>query len=125
ITEYGPSLERFRAGGTSSPLVQSLVAPIHRDIMEIPPNSYIKVRFRADNPGVWVYHCHVNIHGSPESLRMLMTFVEAPDVLQKTQTIPKKFIRNCEMSGIKTSGNAAGNQGLDMTGLPPIPYIVD
>ncbi|ORX68478.1 hypothetical protein DL89DRAFT_224714 [Linderina pennispora] len=124
VTEYGPSLATFQPGSTFSPLVQSLVAPIQRDVMEIPPNSYIKVRFRADNPGVWLYHCHVNIHGSPESLRMLMTFVEAPDVLQKTQTLPKRLIRHCEMSGIKASGNAAGNAGLDMTGLPPIPYMV-
>ncbi|KAJ1939887.1 ferroxidase fet3 [Linderina macrospora] len=121
VTEYGPSLETFRPGSTFSPLVQSLVAPIKRDIMEIPPNSYMKIRFRADNPGVWVYHCHINIHGSPDSLRMLMTFVEAPDVLQKTQTLPPKLVRHCEMGGMKGSGNAAGNRGLDMTGLPPIP----
>ncbi|KAJ1948098.1 ferroxidase fet3, partial [Linderina macrospora] len=124
VTEYGPSREDAKpTDKASSPFVQSLVAPIQRDVMEIPPFSYMKVRFRADNPGVWLYHCHINIHGSTESLRMLMTFIEAPDVLQKTQTIPPKLIRHCQMSGIKASGNAAGNQGLDMTGLSPVPYI--
>ncbi|ORX64254.1 hypothetical protein DL89DRAFT_272564 [Linderina pennispora] len=115
VTEYGPSLDGFTSGNTFSPL---------RDVIQIPSFSYVKIRFRADNPGVWLYHCHVNVHGSPESLRMLMTFVEAPDVLQKTQTLPKKLIRHCEMSGIKASGNAAGNTGLDMAGLSPVPYIV-
>ncbi|KAJ1953526.1 ferroxidase fet3 [Linderina pennispora] len=52
VTEYGPSLGGRKPGDTSSPLMQSLVAPIQRDVMEIPSHSYIKVRFRADNPGV-------------------------------------------------------------------------
>ena len=36
--------------------------PMKRDTWVVRPNGHIVVRFRADNPGVWLYHCHIEWH---------------------------------------------------------------
>jgi FtsP/CotA-like multicopper oxidase with cupredoxin domain len=33
-----------------------------RDTLLVPPRSAIKVRFDANNPGVWAFHCHILYH---------------------------------------------------------------
>ncbi|AET37317.1 putative oxidoreductase Ecym_1059 [Eremothecium cymbalariae DBVPG len=36
--------------------------PVVRDTFTIPENSYAVMRFKTDNPGFWVLHCHVEWH---------------------------------------------------------------
>ena len=33
--------------------------PSRRDTITIPPSGYVVLRWRADNPGAWFFHCHV------------------------------------------------------------------
>ena len=33
--------------------------PIRRDTLVVYPNSHFVVRFKADNPGIWFFHCHI------------------------------------------------------------------
>ena len=33
-----------------------------RDTVQIPSRGYAVLRFRADNPGVWLFHCHILWH---------------------------------------------------------------
>jgi hypothetical protein len=33
--------------------------PMRRDTILAPPGGNVVVRFRADNPGIWFYHCHL------------------------------------------------------------------
>ncbi|KAJ5725242.1 multicopper oxidase-domain-containing protein [Penicillium malachiteum] len=33
-----------------------------RDTVQIPSRGYAVLRFRADNPGIWLFHCHVLWH---------------------------------------------------------------
>lgn len=33
-----------------------------RDTVNIPSRGYAVLRFRADNPGIWLFHCHVLWH---------------------------------------------------------------
>ncbi|KAI9500535.1 Cupredoxin, partial [Coemansia spiralis] len=124
ITEYGLSDKNVPGFPLPDPLPQTLyaqAAPIKRDTMVIPPNQYIKLRFKANNPGVWFFHCHLDVHAA---LGMAQIFVEAPDILQRTQNAPSKMYEFCIKQGIPISGNAAGNCGLDFTGLPPPPTPV-
>ncbi|KAL1643610.1 hypothetical protein SLS61_009155 [Didymella pomorum] len=53
--------------------------PLKRDGFVVPANGYIVLRFQANNPGVWFFHCHIDLHlvGG-----MAATIVEAPDKLQ-------------------------------------------
>lgn len=33
-----------------------------KDTVIIPDGGYVVVRFIADNPGVWFFHCHLAFH---------------------------------------------------------------
>lgn len=33
--------------------------PIRRDTISVWPNGNARLRFVADNPGVWLFHCHI------------------------------------------------------------------
>ena len=36
--------------------------PLYRDTVSVPANGWALIRFNADNPGVWVIHCHISWH---------------------------------------------------------------
>ncbi|KAJ2702033.1 ferroxidase fet3 [Coemansia spiralis] len=95
--------------------------PPRRDTVVVPEYNYMKIRFTADNPGVWFFHCHMDIHFA---MGMGMVFVEAPDVLQQTLRLPQQMLDFCTSRNIPITGNAVGKSGLDFAGLPPAPAIV-
>jgi FtsP/CotA-like multicopper oxidase with cupredoxin domain len=37
-------------------------SPVHQDSILVGPNQSVDVAFAADNPGVWMFHCHVLLH---------------------------------------------------------------
>lgn len=80
--------------------------PMRRDTVYVRPNGNMVLRFRADNPGVWFFHCHVEWH-LEQGLALVL--VEAPLQLQQLQTIPQAHYDLCKAAGINTEGNAAGN----------------
>ncbi|KAL3853426.1 hypothetical protein ACJMK2_016981 [Sinanodonta woodiana] len=45
-------------------------APL-KDTLVVPSGGYAVVRFRADNPGLWVMHCHMEVHHL-EGMRLLL-----------------------------------------------------
>lgn len=96
--------------------------PMRRDTLVVWPGGNIVLRFKANNPGVWLFHCHIEWHVVSG---LMATFVEAPLDLQKQFTIPQNHLDNCAASGMATQGNAAANvkDVLDLTGqnTPPKP----
>lgn len=40
----------------------NLVDPIERNTIAVPSGGWTAIRFRADNPGVWFLHCHLEVH---------------------------------------------------------------
>jgi iron transport multicopper oxidase len=40
--------------------------PMRRDTIQVKPNGFVILRFRADNPGIWLFHCHI---GTPHITR--------------------------------------------------------
>ncbi|XP_057441834.1 laccase-4-like [Lotus japonicus] len=40
----------------------NLVDPVERNTLSVPNGGWIAIRFRADNPGVWFLHCHLEVH---------------------------------------------------------------
>ncbi|KAJ2828626.1 ferroxidase fet3 [Coemansia erecta] len=112
VVELGPT-----PNNTMRPLPaikKSLHSPMRRDTITLPTHQYVKLRFRADNPGVWYQHCHQKQH---DMTGLAFTIVEAPDVLQKTQRVPQRMLDFCAMLGKKTFGNSAGNSGFNFTGI--------
>ncbi|KAI9470861.1 MAG: Cupredoxin [Benjaminiella poitrasii] len=89
--------------------------PVRRDTIKIESGGYRIIRFRADNPGAWIFHCHIDWHLESG---LAVIFVEAPDVAQKRMTLPDTFIELCEAGGTPGTGNGAGKSGLDLSGAP-------
>ncbi|XVE59171.1 hypothetical protein DITRI_Ditri05aG0024200 [Diplodiscus trichospermus] len=42
----------------------NLVDPVERNTVGVPSGGWVAIRFRADNPGVWFMHCHLEVHTS-------------------------------------------------------------
>ncbi|KAI9023003.1 multicopper oxidase-domain-containing protein [Phycomyces nitens] len=89
--------------------------PTTRDTVLVPAESFTIIRFRADNPGVWIFHCHIEWH---LETGLAVTFIEAPTVMQERMTLPDAFLEVCTAGGHPATGNAAGKQGLDLKGAP-------
>ncbi|KAF7503465.1 hypothetical protein GJ744_003724 [Endocarpon pusillum] len=93
--------------------------PMRRDTWGMAPGGYTVIRFRADNPGVWLLHCHMEWH---VAAGLSMTIVEAPLQLQQSQRINPAMEEICKSQGLVTAGNAAGNteDHFDLTGAHTI-----
>ncbi|KAI1345072.1 Cupredoxin [Xylariaceae sp. FL0016] len=98
-------------------------APPRRDTITVYANSHAVLRIVADNPGVYLFHCHVEWH---VAMGLTATLIEAPEKLVNYQ-IPQDFVDACDMMDIPTTGNAAGNaQWYDTAGfitVPPTTWI--
>lgn len=103
--------------------------PMVRDTVMVNPNGFIVLRFKAENPGVWFFHCHVDWHLEQG---LAITLVEAPLEMQKSQKpVDMTHLAACAANEIPTKGNAAGRSGvsdaewLDLTGenlqMRPLP----
>ncbi|XP_076442624.1 uncharacterized protein LOC143281319 [Babylonia areolata] len=40
----------------------NLLNPIRKDTIIVPTGGYVVLRLRADNPGMWFVHCHIELH---------------------------------------------------------------
>ncbi|KAK6464886.1 iron transport multicopper oxidase FET3 precursor [Scheffersomyces coipomensis] len=93
--------------------------PMMRDTAYVYPQSYMVLRFVADNPGVWFFHCHIEWHLDQG---LAVQFVEDPMGIQAdpNQALTPDYINSCQKNNISISGNAAGNSVnlLDLTGEP-------
>jgi FtsP/CotA-like multicopper oxidase with cupredoxin domain len=49
----------------------NLLNPLKKDTVYVPSMGYVVLRFRANNPGLWLLHCHVLWH---QSVGMGMAF---------------------------------------------------
>ncbi|ODV96931.1 hypothetical protein PACTADRAFT_48721 [Pachysolen tannophilus NRRL Y-2460] len=89
--------------------------PMRRDTFYVKPQSYFVIRFKADNPGVWFFHCHIEWHLIQG---LAITLIEDPLSIQANQSLSDSYLSACEAAGVPTAGNAAGNTEdyLDLTG---------
>lgn len=37
-------------------------SPPYKDTLSVPGSGYAIIRFKADNPGFWFFHCHYDYH---------------------------------------------------------------
>lgn len=97
--------------GTTTPAAN----PAFKDTITVNGNSYVVIRFEADNPGVWLFHCHIEWH---VEMGMTATIIEGPEELRGLQ-IPQGHIDVCKIQGSPYEGNAAGNtvNYTDTTGM--------
>lgn len=95
---------------------------MRRDTVTVNAQSYAVLRFKADNPGIQLFHCHIEWH---VIMGLTATIIESAKDLVGLQ-IPADHKAVCALQGIPTVGNAAGNSKnfTDLTGAntsPPNP----
>ncbi|XP_021372029.1 laccase-6-like [Mizuhopecten yessoensis] len=56
-----------------------------KDTIIVPTHGYVVIRFKADNPGAWFFHCHIDLHNTNG---MGMVIVESPKLYPAK---PKNF----------------------------------
>ncbi|KAI4354517.1 hypothetical protein L6164_003370 [Bauhinia variegata] len=65
----------------------NLVDPVQKNTASVPAGGWLAFRFLADNPGVWLMHCHLDVHTS-WGLRMAWLVLNGPGSDQKIQPPP-------------------------------------
>ncbi|CAG8466167.1 7875_t:CDS:2 [Funneliformis mosseae] len=65
--------------------------PTIRDTVTLPAMSWTVIRFLADNPGVWAFHCHIEWH---VEMGLVAQLIESPTELAKRQP-PKDWSSLC------------------------------
>ncbi|KAL8730243.1 MAG: hypothetical protein Q9166_004220 [cf. Caloplaca sp. 2 TL-2023] len=113
-------------------------SPMRRDVFMVRPNGNIVLRFKADNPGIWLFHCHIEWHVSSG---LVATLIERPLELQNMLSltsggvgtspnasalpIHQSHIDVCRSQDVPIAGNAAGNSrdylNLEGQNEPPAP----
>ncbi|KAK8153972.1 conidial pigment biosynthesis oxidase Abr1/brown 1 [Phyllosticta citrichinensis] len=84
--------------------------PMVRDVVNVAPSGSVVIRLKANNPGVWLLHCHVDFH---LSAGMAAVMIEAPEQLQRSGIeIPSDHLAACRRQDITPSGNCAGSPRL-------------
>ncbi|XP_051130430.1 laccase-17-like [Andrographis paniculata] len=68
----------------NDPTKFNLGDPVERNTVGVPSGGWVAIRFRADNPGVWLMHCHFDVHTS-WGLRMAWIVQDGP---QPNQALP-------------------------------------
>ncbi|CAO3563124.1 unnamed protein product [Mortierella alpina] len=109
------------SGGAAYPYFQT-TNPLRRDTVVVPAKTSVAIRFRATNPGVWFFHCHIEWH---LEAGLAMTLIEAPEEMPRVVRVDPKHYEHCRVLGIPFQGNAAGNVGLDMTGMNVGPRVLE
>ncbi|QPG75623.1 hypothetical protein FOA43_002980 [Brettanomyces nanus] len=80
--------------------------PMRRDTFYVNPQSYFVLRFKANNPGVWFFHCHIDWH----LIQGLgLTIIEDPESIQAQQSLSDNWKDVCSAAGTPYIGNAANN----------------
>jgi len=107
------------------PLTEGNENPSRRDTITIPPTGNVVLRWRADNPGAWFFHCHIDWHLSSG---LAAVFIEGPEVFQQNASaVPQAIYDQCKYWNTPTAGNVVGlNSTTDFKGQPwgPFPIVM-
>ncbi|KKF95926.1 Iron transport multicopper oxidase FET3 [Ceratocystis platani] len=112
----------YGAGLFNGDLPNVPASPLFRDTVMVNGNSYVVLRYLANRPGAWIFHCHMEWH---VHMGGTATFITAPLELQKSLVVPQDHFDMCACGLGK--GNAAGNvvNPLDLTGANDTPMLPD
>lgn len=105
------------------PLVEGQANPMRRDTVAITGGGSVTLRFIADNPGAWLFHCHIEWHLESG---LAVQFITAPLLIQERaqDSVPSFMYDQCAALGIPSGGNAAGHASpTDLSGLPLGPWL--
>jgi FtsP/CotA-like multicopper oxidase with cupredoxin domain len=85
IVAQGPGLY-------NSDIPLNLNNPPRRDVALMPGSGHLVIAYLADNPGVWLLHCHLGWHNA---MGFALQIVEGLDDINDTIADPGQFDRTC------------------------------
>lgn len=91
----------------SLPRFPQSMNPTLKDTISIPSKGYAIIRFKANNPGLWLLHCHFEWHSAIGMGMILQVgethqWVKPPKDLKKcNQYMPDIFVDNLENKKIE------------------------
>jgi len=122
-SEIGPDADGNPILPPKDYVSRSVPAPMRRDTVMVYEGGSVVLRFKVDNPGITLFHCHIEWH---VEAGLTMVFIEAPTELRALNlVIPQSHKDACAKSGISMVGNAAGNSKnwLDLSGEATEPAV--
>jgi len=87
---------RPRWSGTP-PDYSAIKTAMVKDSIVLPVRGYVVIRFVARNPGIWLLHCHIDVHMLGG---MTVLIMEAPDRLPELPfgfPTCRRFVDKCDM----------------------------
>ncbi|CAL1547209.1 unnamed protein product [Lymnaea stagnalis] len=69
-------------------LNRTISKAVLKDTVIIPDGGYTIIRFRADNPGIWLFHCHVEFH-SETGMSVLFQVGAKSQLPRRPKNFPK------------------------------------
>jgi iron transport multicopper oxidase len=92
-------------------------APVRRDSLMLQDKSWAVIRFRANNPGVWLWHCHIEMHVISG---LTVTFIVAPERIVSSNKKPsQRSLDICKAFPMPFEGNAVGKLGGNLEDVGP------
>ncbi|CAF3489511.1 unnamed protein product [Rotaria sp. Silwood2] len=71
-------------------------AYIQRDVVSVPGSGWAKIRFLANNPGAWLFHCHIEWH---MDAGLILAFLVGPnELVAQGYTTTSTQTRLCQSS---------------------------
>ncbi|KAJ3334922.1 ferroxidase fet3 [Gonapodya sp. JEL0774] len=104
------------------PVNEGMANPMRRDTIMVPPGGSRTIRFRADNPGAWLFHCHIEWHLESG---LAAQFIEAPSAIQALAgNAPPEVAQHCQALGVSVTGNVGGKMSVTDFGAYSFgPYV--
>ncbi|KHO00390.1 Multicopper oxidase family protein [Metarhizium album ARSEF 1941] len=89
------------------PVPLNLVNPVRKDTVSVPRRGHAVIRVRADNPGVWMMHCHMLVHMATGMVTGLHVEDEEKHHPKQTSTIDSKPFSQIAIVGVGAVSGAA------------------
>merc|ERR1719183_2825003 len=83
---------------TVDPESYNLVNPVKRDSASVLPLGWTAIRFKANNPGVWAFHCTQPSHAI---MGMGFNFISSPDKLEPPPSAARSCLDNSLSTGLE------------------------
>lgn len=88
------------------PELYNLENPVRRDTVAVLPLGWTAIRFKANNPGAWAFHCTQLSHSM---MGMGLTFITSPDKLESPPAATRSCLDNSLVPGAKEGESASSS----------------
>lgn len=81
------TVEAVKDAASSRP---NLKRPPYKDTVMLPFPGFVRLRFRANNPGYWLFHCHYDWH-LPIGMALMIQVGETSEMRRPPDNFPRCF----------------------------------